>query len=211
MDGTDDDCKRLGWKRLQEYNPEQRLWKYLSTLAEGNAELDDNMPFEDELGEDDYYPSLPFAALFSCFKQLKVVMDSIIWAFRHTERNIAETGLNFLLEMMKNFQTSEFCNQFYRTYFVTIEQEILPVESGSLTEPLWDVTTIPYPYPNNAMFVREYTIKLLGTSFPNMTTTEVTQFVSGLFESRNDLSTFKNHIRDFLVQSKEFSAQIFSE
>ncbi|KAL7164201.1 hypothetical protein ACSBR2_040172 [Camellia fascicularis] len=189
MDGTDDDCKRLGWKRLQEYNPEQRLWKYLSTLAEGNAELDDNMPFEDELGEDDYYPSLPFAALFSCFKQLKVVMDSIIWAFRHTERNIAETGLNFLLEMMKNFQ----------------------VESGSLTEPLWDVTTIPYPYPNNAMFVREYTIKLLGTSFPNMTTTEVTQFVSGLFESRNDLSTFKNHIRDFLVQSKEFSAQIFSE
>ncbi|CAL5367912.1 unnamed protein product [Camellia sinensis] len=164
-------------------------------------------------------------------QQLKLVMDSIIWAFRHTERNIAETGLNLLLEMMKNFQTSEFCNQFYRTYFVTIEQEIFAVltdtfhkpgfklhvlvlqhlfclvESGSLTEPLWDVTTVPYPYPNNAMFVREYTIKLLGTSFPNMTTTEVTQFVSGLVESRNDLSTFKNHIRDFLVQSKEFSAQ----
>ncbi|KAI7984476.1 Protein EXPORTIN 1A [Camellia lanceoleosa] len=36
---------------------------------------------------------------------------------------------------------------------------------------------------------------------------KVTQFVSGLFESRNDLSTFKNHIHDFLVQSKEFSAQ----
>ncbi|GMI84035.1 EXPORTIN 1, ARABIDOPSIS THALIANA EXPORTIN 1, exportin 1A, HEAT-INTOLERANT 2 [Hibiscus trionum] len=26
-------------------------------------------------------------------------------------------------------------------------------------------------------------------------------------ESRNDLSAFKNHMRDFLVQSKEFSAQ----
>ncbi|PSS32923.1 Protein EXPORTIN 1A like [Actinidia chinensis var. chinensis] len=164
-------------------------------------------------------------------QQLKLVMDSIIWAFRHTERNIAETGLNLLVEMLKNFQASEFCNQFYQTYFVTIEQEIFAVltdsfhkpgfklhvlvlqhlfclaESGSLTEPLWDVTTVTYPYPNNAMFVREYTIKLLGTSFPNMTTTEVTQFVNGLFESRNDLSTFKNHIRDFLVQSKEFSAQ----
>ncbi|KAK0586343.1 hypothetical protein LWI29_005311 [Acer saccharum] len=79
-----------------------------------------------------------------------------------------------------------------------------------MTEPLWDVSTISYPYPNNAMFVREYTIKLLGTSFPNMTATEVTQFVNGLFESRNDLSTFKNHIRDFLVQSKEFLAQIHS-
>lgn len=164
-------------------------------------------------------------------EQLKLVMDSIIWAFRHTERNIAETGLNLLLEMLKNFQASEFCNQFYRSYFLTIEQEIFAVltdtfhkpgfklhvsvlqhlfclvESGSLTEPLWDSSTVPYPYPNNAMFIREYTIKLLGSSFPNMTTNEVTQFVSGLYESRADLSTFKNHIRDFLVQSKEFSAQ----
>ncbi|XP_057774096.1 protein EXPORTIN 1A-like [Salvia miltiorrhiza] len=164
-------------------------------------------------------------------EQLKLVLDSIIWAFRHTERNIAETGLNLLLEMLKNFQGSEFCNQFYRTYFLTIEQEIFAVltdtfhkpgfklhvlvlqhlfclvESGVLTEPLWDVSNVPYPYANNGMFVREYTIKLLSSSFPNMTTTEVTQFVNGLFESRGDLSSFKNHIRDFLVQSKEFSAQ----
>ncbi|XP_010549821.1 PREDICTED: protein EXPORTIN 1A [Tarenaya hassleriana] len=164
-------------------------------------------------------------------QQLKLVIDSIIWAFRHTERNIAETGLNLLLEMLKNFQASEFCNQFYRTYFMQIEQEIFAVltdtfhkpgfklhvlvlqhlfclvESGSLTEPLWDAATVPYPYPNNSAFVREYTIKLLSTSFPNMTAAEVTQFVNGLFESRNDVSTFKNTIRDFLVQSKEFSAQ----
>lgn len=46
---------------------------------------------------------------FWCFfliddQQVKLVMDSIVWAFRHTERNIAETGLNLLLEMLKNFQ-----------------------------------------------------------------------------------------------------------
>ncbi|QCD88853.1 exportin-1 [Vigna unguiculata] len=164
-------------------------------------------------------------------QQLKLVMDSIIWAFRHTERNIAETGLNLLLEMLKKFQGSEFCNQFYRTYFLTIEQEIFAVltdtfhkpgfklhvlvlqhlfcllETGVLTEALWDVVTNPYPYPSNSAFVQEFTIKLLSTSFPNMTATEVTQFVKGLFESTNDLSTFKNHIRDFLIQSKEFSAQ----
>ncbi|XP_071732149.1 protein EXPORTIN 1A [Rutidosis leptorrhynchoides] len=164
-------------------------------------------------------------------EQLKLVMDSVMWAFRHTERNIAETGLNLLLEMLKNFQNSEFCNQFYRSYFVLIVQEIFAVltdtfhkpgfklhvlvlqhlfclvESGSLTEPLWDASTVQYPYPNNGMFVREYTIKLLGASFPNIPASEVTKFVNGLFESRADLSTFKNHIRDFLVQSKEFSAQ----
>ncbi|PWA66235.1 exportin 1A [Artemisia annua] len=164
-------------------------------------------------------------------EQLKLVMDSVMWAFRHTERNIAETGLNLLLEMLKNFQNSEFCNQFYRSYFVLIVQEIFAVltdtfhkpgfklhvlvlqhlfclvESGSLTEPLWDASTVQYSYPNNGMFVREYTIKLLGASFPNIPAPEVAKFVNGLFESRTDLAVFKNHIRDFLVQTKEFSAQ----
>eukprot|EP01018_Ginkgo_biloba_P022927 Gb_02784 [translate_table: standard] len=164
--------------------------------------------------------------------QLKLVMDSIIWAFRHTERNVAETGLNLLLEMLKNFQVSEFCNQFHQSYFLTVEQEIFAVltdtfhkpgfklhvlilqhlfclvDSGALTEPLWDVAALgSTAYPNNMIFVHEYTIKLLGTSFPNMTASEVKLFVDGLFESRNELSSFKNHIRDFLVQSKEFSAQ----
>jgi len=34
--------------------------------------------------------------------------------------------------------------------------------------------------------------------------------VNGLYESRNDPSGFKNNIRDFLVQSKEFSAQVLN-
>lgn len=37
---------------------------------------------------------------------------------------------------------------------------------------------------------------------------QVTKFVDGLLGSRHDLPSFKNHIRDFLVQSKEFSAQV---
>lgn len=52
-------------------------------------------------------------------------------------------------------------------------KRVLQAEHGALTEPLWDVTTVSYPHPNNAMFVREYTIKLLSTSFPNMTSAEV--------------------------------------
>lgn len=50
---------------------------------------------------------------------------------------------------------------------------IYQADSGSLTEPLWDAATNPYPYPSNAAFVREFTIKLLSTSFPNMTASEV--------------------------------------
>jgi len=29
--------------------------------------------------------------------QVKLVIDSIVWAFRHTERNVAEEGLQLLL------------------------------------------------------------------------------------------------------------------
>ncbi|KAG0570872.1 hypothetical protein M758_6G185900 [Ceratodon purpureus] len=174
-----------------------------------------------------------FRALFTLSsQQLKLVMDSIIWALRHTERNVAETGLNLLLEMLTSFESSEFCNQFHQTYFLTIEQEIFAVltdtfhkpgfklhvlilqhlfylgDSGALTQPLWDVATLgPTAFPNNMEFVRDYSIKLLGTSFPNMTAVEVSTFVNGLFETRNELGAFKNQIRDFLIQSKEFSAQ----
>ncbi|EFJ16798.1 hypothetical protein SELMODRAFT_233936 [Selaginella moellendorffii] len=174
-----------------------------------------------------------FRALFSLSsQQLKLVMDSIIWAFRHTERNVAETGLNLLLEMLSNFQASEFCNQFHQSYFLTIEQEIFAVltdtfhkpgfklhvlilrhlfclvDSGVLTQPLWDVSVAgPTAYANNMLFVRDYTIKLLHSSFPNMTLSEVTMFVNGLFDNRNDLVGFKNHLRDFLIQSKKFSVQ----
>ncbi|KAF2544582.1 hypothetical protein F2Q70_00037820 [Brassica cretica] len=77
----------------------------------------------------------------------------------------------------------------------------------SLTETLWDASTVLQQYPNSAAFVLEYTIKLLSSSFLNMTTSVVTQFVNGLYESRSDIARFKDNIRDFLVQSKEFSAQ----
>ncbi|XP_062189528.1 protein EXPORTIN 1A-like [Phragmites australis] len=162
-------------------------------------------------------------------QQLKLVMDSISWAFRHTERNIAEIGLSLLLEILKNFEASGFQNQFYKTYFLNIEQEIFAVLTDTfhkpgfklhvlvlqhlfyvvdgLTEPLWDASTVPSQYTNNAMFVQDYTIKLLSSSFPNMTPVEVAKFVDGLFSSRTDLPSFKNHTRDFLVQSKQFSAQ----
>lgn len=66
--GSDENCEQLGWKKLQEYDPFQKHWKYLSDLAEGNATLEDIISVEDELEEENYYASLPFAALFSFLK-----------------------------------------------------------------------------------------------------------------------------------------------
>lgn len=34
----------------------------------------------------------------------KIIIDSVVWAFKHTMRNIAEMGLNILLEMWNNIE-----------------------------------------------------------------------------------------------------------
>ncbi|GAB2224837.1 hypothetical protein Drorol1_Dr00005614 [Drosera rotundifolia] len=68
--GMDVKCESIGWKKLQEYNPAQRRWKYLSNIVEGNDLKEEVSLFDDDLEEEDedYYASLPFAALYSCFK-----------------------------------------------------------------------------------------------------------------------------------------------
>ena len=52
-----------------------------------------------------FSPSFLLSPAATCpfLQRLKLVMDSIIWAFRHTERNVAETGLNLLQELLSNF------------------------------------------------------------------------------------------------------------
>jgi len=160
----------------------------------------------------------------------KLVIDSIVWAFKHTERTIAETGLNILLELFKNISESgtDVSAFFYKSYFLSLLQDIFvvltdtfhksgfklqatillqmfnAVESGIVVTPLWD-STIHDPTMNNQMFLRNYVIDLLSSSFPNLTGNQIRQFVLGLFDLKKDLSAFKNHLRDFLVKLKEFS------
>ncbi|KAL8529966.1 hypothetical protein ACS0TY_007149 [Phlomoides rotata] len=103
LDGTDAVCESLGWKRLPGYDPALRAWKYLDVLAEEGSVHDEDFPFE-ELGDEDYCASLPFAALFSCFKAkgLKVTClfcycsegDNIPEAFGMAEATCKFMGLN---------------------------------------------------------------------------------------------------------------------
>eukprot|EP00741_Cyanophora_paradoxa_P007523 tig00001154_g7276.t1 len=178
-----------------------------------------------------------FQAFFTIpAQQFKLVIDSIVWAFKHTERNIAETGLNILFELLKNVQTSDVANLFYQTYFISILQDIfyvltdtfhMPgfklqamllmhlfnlVETGQVTAPLWDPAAHPgTTFANNAQFLRQYVMRLLAGAFPNLSPAQVQGFVTGLFDLNKDLPAFKAHLRDFLVQMKEFAGRDSSE
>jgi hypothetical protein len=65
-------------------------------------------------------------------QSFKLVLDSVVWAFKHAERNISETGLNILLELLHNISADEnVSNAFYQKYFLSILQDIFFVLTDS--------------------------------------------------------------------------------
>lgn len=62
--------------------------------------------------------------------QLKVVIDAILWAIRHKERNIAELGLNTMLEMLSIVDKNEVATQFYQHFHGQFVSEIFHVMTG---------------------------------------------------------------------------------
>ncbi|OCH95617.1 hypothetical protein OBBRIDRAFT_788159 [Obba rivulosa] len=163
--------------------------------------------------------------------QYKLFMDSIIWAIKHTMRDIAETGLNLCLEVINNFASAEppVANAFFQQYFLSIIQDIFfvltdtdhksgfklqslllarmfqLVETNQISVPLFDPATVPDPNMSNSLFLREYTANLLKSAFPHVQTAQIQTFIVCLGEYHSDINRFKLALRDFLVQLKEFS------
>ena len=67
-----------------------------------------------------------FSSIFSVPKeQQKLVVDSIVWAIRHTERNIADTGLDILLELLQNVeQHPQIAQDFYQSFLLELMKEV---------------------------------------------------------------------------------------
>jgi exportin-1 len=53
-------------------------------------------------------------------------MDSVVWGFKHTMRDIADMGLTICLEIINNFAASDpaVANQFYQGYFLNLLNDI---------------------------------------------------------------------------------------
>ncbi|KIK46331.1 hypothetical protein CY34DRAFT_800501 [Suillus luteus UH-Slu-Lm8-n1] len=173
--------------------------------------------------------------------QFKLFMDSIIWAIKHTMRDIADTGLNLCLEVVNNFAGAETAvsNAFFQQYFLSIVQDIFfvltdtdhksgfklqslllarmfqLVETNQIQAPLFDPAQMADPTVSNSVFLKEYCANLLKTAFPHVQNSQVQVFVSGLGEFHGDINRFKLALRDFLIQLKEFSsgdnAELFLE
>ena len=110
-----------------------------------------------------------FSALFAIPAEVrKRVVDSVAYAMKHTERTVAETGLDILYELLENVERHpQVAQDFYQQYLLLLLQEVLyvmtdrlhksgikmhatllrhmihVVEAGKVTVPLFDPNTLP--------------------------------------------------------------------
>mmetsp|Transcript_46953 Transcript_46953/g.93552 ORF Transcript_46953/g.93552 Transcript_46953/m.93552 type:complete len:1107 (-) Transcript_46953:612-3932(-) len=180
-----------------------------------------------------------FPALLTNQGNFTLIIESIKWAFKHTERNVAETGLNTLLELLSNVQASQVGNDFYRAYYLGLLQDVFYVLTDTLHKPGFklhaqilatlfqavqdDVITVPlWPQDGsvtvaagttNQGYIQNLLLSMFSTSFPNLTQPQLTVLIGAMFNNCKDQAGFKQHLRDFLVQLKEFgdSTELYAE
>ena len=161
--------------------------------------------------------------------QFKLVLDSIIWAFKHTMRNVADTGLSILFKLLENISNEEGVMQsFYQTYYTDILQHMFSVvtdtshtaglmmqanilaymffivENNRIKVPL-NPTVQTTSGQTNIQYIQEFVANLLKTAFPHLTEAQIKITVQGFFNLDQDVTAFKEHLRDFLVQIRVYN------
>ncbi|KAJ8674237.1 hypothetical protein QAD02_005499 [Eretmocerus hayati] len=157
--------------------------------------------------------------------QFKLILDSVIWAFKHTMRNVADIGLHILYQLFRNMEKHEDAAQsFYQTYFTDILQHIFSVvtDTSHTAGLTMHATILAYmftlvemgrikvplgPMPDNTVFVQEFVARLLKTAFSHLSDNQIKITVQGLFNLDQDIPAFKEHLRDFLVQIREYTGE----
>ena len=171
-------------------------------------------------------------------------------------RNVADTGLNILYQLLQNVSNHpEAAQSFYQTYYTDILQvrtyasEMISfhliglffflqhmfsvvtdtshtaglnmhatilaymftlVETNKVTVPLNNTsgttgTGNTGGTQENIAYVQDFVANLLRTAFPHLSAAQIKITVTGLFNLDNDIPAFKEHLRDFLVQIREFT------
>jgi exportin-1 len=172
-----------------------------------------------------------FPAVFTFNAEtIQKVMNAIQWGVRHTERTISETSLDIVYQFLQSVeQNPDFAQAFYQAHLMSLLQDILYVltdrshksgfklhatvikhiftivETGKVQLPLFDPATVAAT--SNQAYIREYVTTILTNAFPHISKTVAQTFVSNLCVPGTDLNAFKQLLRDFLVQLKEFSGE----
>ncbi len=164
----------------------------------------------------------------------KLIVDSIIWGLKHSDRVVSEAAVRTLLVLWKHTENGppDFAALFHKTYLLTLLQDTLFVLTDTMHKssfkghvqilmmifravvgnkvrvPLGDAQV------NNIAVVGQFTVNLLSR-LPTLRPNEVNGFVTRLMDPQLNVQQFTALLRDFLIALKEFSgddnADLFSD
>ncbi|KAI8639457.1 nuclear export factor CRM1 [Parasitella parasitica] len=165
--------------------------------------------------------------------QFKFFIDSIVWGFKHTMRDIADISLEICGELVDNISRTDasIAGAFYQSYYLSILQDIFfvltdrdhksgfkgqtevlarlfqLVSNNMIPVPLYDSSQVADPNTSNVEFLRNYVSTILQNAFPHLQPGQIKVFVEAMFEYNNNPLKLKLEVRDFLIQLKEFAGE----
>ncbi|KAG0419764.1 hypothetical protein HPB47_003885 [Ixodes persulcatus] len=140
-------------------------------------------------------------------------------------------GLQILYQLLQNIAGEEMASQsFYQTYYTDVMQHLFSVvtdtshtaglsmqatilaymfsivEANRVTVPLNPALQQANGLANLA-YVQDFVANLLKTAFSHLSDAQVKITVQGFFNLNQDIQAFKEHLRDFLVQIREYTGE----
>eukprot|EP00931_Biecheleriopsis_adriatica_P036987 TRINITY_DN21233_c2_g1_i1.p1 TRINITY_DN21233_c2_g1~~TRINITY_DN21233_c2_g1_i1.p1 ORF type:complete len:1101 (-),score=267.98 TRINITY_DN21233_c2_g1_i1:68-3370(-) len=162
-----------------------------------------------------------FQALFYLPEaQLKLYVDSLIWAVKHEQPQVADSGLQVLSQFLDRLLSGPptLYVPFFKQYFFPLLQDVLCVltdtthKSGFKLQQqilLQLISAVESGSLNDAapkQRVMEYLFDLITKSFPTLNKSQVEIFTLHCFNMARKPTEFQQHIRDFLIQLKEWGS-----
>eukprot|EP00746_Dinoflagellata_sp_MGD_P022473 gnl/MRDRNA2_/MRDRNA2_152589_c0_seq1.p1 gnl/MRDRNA2_/MRDRNA2_152589_c0~~gnl/MRDRNA2_/MRDRNA2_152589_c0_seq1.p1 ORF type:complete len:806 (+),score=199.18 gnl/MRDRNA2_/MRDRNA2_152589_c0_seq1:37-2418(+) len=149
--------------------------------------------------------------------QLRLYVDSLVWAVKHEHPAVADSGLKVLSEFIERLLRgpSQYYNPFFKQYYWSLLQDILSVLTDTLHKAGFKLQQHILLQMLNAVesdmleFVTkqqtmEFLFNLLQTSFQTLHRVQIETFCLNCFNKCRQPAEFQQHIRDFLILLKEW-------
>jgi exportin-1 len=157
------------------------------------------------------------------------VLNAIIWAIRHNQAQMYETGLETILILIKNItnfrvnNSNNIADNFYKTFYFDLIQEILCVLTDSYHKSGFRlqveilqhlIQVVEFGYISEFIFEgnipnKHHTlstlVNLISNAFNHLNKTQIETFCIALFNKCYEYHDFKRVVRDFLTTLKSFS------
>jgi len=162
-----------------------------------------------------------FEALFYLPEaRLKLYVDSLIWALKHEQPQVADMGLQILSQFLEKLLQGppQVYISFFKQYYFTLLQDTLSVVTDTLHKAgfklqqqilLQLVLAVENGLLNEVatkQATMEHLFDLIGKSFPMLHRSQAEIFVLNCFNMCRTPAEFQSHMRDFLIQLREWGS-----